>query len=162
MYFLQEQLKEIHKELGTEKDDPTGAKELETKLKGKNLPDDVHQKCEKELKRLARMQPISPESAVLRTYLEWIVDLPWTESTQEIRDIEYARKILDEDHYDLKKVKERVLDFIAVRLLNREQAKGPILCFVGPPGTGKTSLGKSVARALGRNFVRISLGGCAG
>jgi len=158
-YFLQEQLKEIHKELGTEKDDPTGAKDLETKLKDKNLPDDVHQKCEKELKRLARMQPISPESAVLRTYLEWIVDLPWTESTQEIRDIEYARKILDEDHYDLKKVKERVLDFIAVRLLNRKQAKGPILCFVGPPGTGKTSLGKSVARALGRNFVRISLGG---
>ena len=158
-YFLQEQLKEIHKELGTEKDDPTGAKDLETKLKGKNLPDDVHQKCEKELKRLARMQPISPESAVLRTYLEWIVDLPWTESTQEIRDIEYARKILDEDHYNLKKVKERVLDFIAVRLLNRKQAKGPILCFVGPPGTGKTSLGKSVARALGRNFVRISLGG---
>jgi ATP-dependent Lon protease len=158
-YFLQEQLKEIHKELGTDKDDPTGVKDLETKLKGKNLPDDVYQKCEKELKRLARMQPISPESAVLRTYLEWIVDLPWTDSTQEIRDIEYARKILDEDHYNLKKVKERVLDFIAVRLLNRDQAKGPILCFVGPPGTGKTSLGKSVARALGRNFVRISLGG---
>jgi ATP-dependent Lon protease len=158
-YFLQEQLKEIHKELGTDRDDPTGVKDLETKLKGKNLPDDVYQKCEKELKRLARMQPISPESAVLRTYLEWIVDLPWTDSTQEIRDIEYARKILDEDHYDLKKVKERVLDFIAVRLLNREHTKGPILCFVGPPGTGKTSLGKSVARALGRNFVRISLGG---
>ena len=158
-YFLQEQLKEIHKELGSDKDDPTGVKDLETKLKGKNLPSEVHQKCEKELKRLARMQPISPESAVLRTYLEWIVDLPWTESTQEIRDIEYARKILDEDHYDLKKVKERVLDFIAVRLLNRDHTKGPILCFVGPPGTGKTSLGKSVARALGRNFVRISLGG---
>ncbi len=158
-YFLQEQLKEIHKELGSDKDDPTGVKDLEKKLKAKNLPDDVHQKCDKELKRLARMQPISPESAVLRTYLEWIVDLPWTESTQEIRDIEYARRILDEDHYDLKKVKERVLDFIAVRLLNRDQAKGPILCFVGPPGTGKTSLGKSVARALGRNFVRISLGG---
>ncbi|UCF96930.1 MAG: endopeptidase La [Spirochaetaceae bacterium] len=158
-YFLQEQLKEIHKELGTDKDDPTGAKDLETKLKSKNLPEDVFQKCEKELKRLARMQPISPESAVLRTYLEWIVDLPWSESTKEIRDIEYARRILDEDHYDLKKVKERVLDFIAVRLLNRDQAKGPILCFVGPPGTGKTSLGKSVARALGRDFVRISLGG---
>jgi ATP-dependent Lon protease len=158
-YFLQEQLKEIHKELGTDKEDPTGVKDLEVKLKGKNLPADVYQKCEKELKRLARMQPISPESAVLRTYLEWIVDLPWTESTKEIRDIEYARKILDEDHYDLKKVKERVLDFIAVRLLNQEQVKGPILCFVGPPGTGKTSLGKSVARALGRNFVRISLGG---
>jgi ATP-dependent Lon protease len=158
-YFLQEQLKEIHKELGTDKEDPTGAKDLEIKLKDKDLPDEVFQKCEKELKRLARMQPISPESAVLRTYLEWIVDLPWTESTQEIRDIEYARKILDEDHYDLKKVKERVLDFIAVRLLNQDRVKGPILCFVGPPGTGKTSLGKSVARALGRNFVRICLGG---
>jgi len=158
-YFLQEQLKEIHKELGTDKEDPTGARELEHKLKDKQLPEEIFQKCEKELKRLARMQPISPESSVLRTYLEWIVDLPWKESQQEIRDIEYARKILDEDHYDLKKVKERVLDFIAVRLLNRDSVKGPILCFVGPPGTGKTSLGKSVARALGRDFVRISLGG---
>ncbi len=158
-YFLQEQLKEIHKELGKDKEDPTGVKELEHRLKAKGLPEEVFQKCDKELRRLARMQPISPESAVLRTYLEWIVDLPWTERTQEIRDIEHARKILDEDHYDLKKVKERVLDFIAVRLLNQERVKGPILCFVGPPGTGKTSLGKSVARALGRNFVRISLGG---
>jgi len=158
-YFLQEQLKEIHKELGTDKEDPTGAKDLETKLKDKDLPEEIFERCEKELKRLVRMQPISPESAVLRTYLEWIVDLPWNESTQEIRDIEHARKILDEDHYDLKKVKERVLDFIAVRLLNQNRVKGPILCFVGPPGTGKTSLGKSVARALGRNFVRISLGG---
>ena len=158
-YFLQEQLKEIHKELGTDKEDPTGAKDLETKLKDKDLPEEIFERCEKELKRLVRMQPISPESAVLRTYLEWIVDLPWNESTQEIRDIEHARKILDEDHYDLKKVKERVLDFIAVRLLNQDRVKGPILCFVGPPGTGKTSLGKSVARALGRNFVRISLGG---
>jgi ATP-dependent Lon protease len=158
-YFLQEQLKEIHKELGTDKEDPTGAKDLERKLKDKDLPEEIFERCEKELKRLVRMQPISPESAVLRTYLEWIVDLPWNESTQEIRDIEYARKILDEDHYDLKKVKERVLDFIAVRLLNQDRVKGPILCFVGPPGTGKTSLGKSVARALGRNFVRISLGG---
>ena len=158
-YFLQEQLKEIHKELGTDKEDPTGAKDLEIKLKDKDLPEEIFERCEKELKRLVRMQPISPESAVLRTYLEWIVDLPWNESTQEIRDIEHARKILDEDHYDLKKVKERVLDFIAVRLLNQDRVKGPILCFVGPPGTGKTSLGKSVARALGRNFVRISLGG---
>lgn len=104
------------------------------------------------------MQPISPESAVLRTYLEWIAYLPWSERTQELRDIEQARTILDEDHYDLKKIKERVLDFIAVRLLNQGKLKGPILCFVGPPGTGKTSLGKSVARALGRKFVRISLG----
>jgi ATP-dependent Lon protease len=158
-YFLQEQLKEIQKELGSDRDDPTGAKELEEKLKGKGLPDEVWQKCQKELRRLGRMQAISPESAVLRTYLEWIEDLPWQEASQEIRDIEYARKILDEDHYDLKKVKERVLDFIAVRLLRQDGAKGPILCFVGPPGTGKTSLGRSVARALGRNFVRVSLGG---
>ncbi len=158
-YFLQEQLKEIQKELGSDKDDPTGAKELEEKLQAKGLPDEVWQKCQKELRRLSRMQAISPESAVLRTYLEWIEDLPWAESSQEIRDIEYARRILDEDHYDLKKVKERVLDFIAVRLLREDGAKGPILCFVGPPGTGKTSLGRSVARALGRAFVRVSLGG---
>jgi ATP-dependent Lon protease len=158
-YFLQEQLKEIQRELGTNNEDPTGAKELEQKLKGKGLPAEVWEKSEKELKRLARMQPISPESALLRTYLEWIADLPWRERTPENRDIERARKILDEDHYDLKKVKERVLDFIAVRILNKDRLKGPILCFVGPPGTGKTSLGKSVARALGRAFVRVSLGG---
>ncbi len=158
-YFLQEQLKEIHKELGSDEDDPTGAKELEQKLKKKGLPDEVWTKCEKELKRLGRMQPISPESAVSRTYLEWISDLPWSELSREIKDLEMARKILDEDHYDLKKVKERVLEFIAVRLLNNGRVKGPILCFAGPPGTGKTSLGRSVARALGRKFVRISLGG---
>ncbi len=157
-YFLHEQLKEIQKELGTDKEDPTGAKELEEKLKAKKLPEEIHVKCEKELKRLARMQPISPESALLRTYLEWITDLPWTERTSENKDIDEAQKILDEDHYDLKEVKERVLDFIAVRLL-KERTKGPILCFVGPPGTGKTSLGRSVARALGREFIRISLGG---
>ena len=158
-YFHQEQLKEIHRELGSEEDDPTGAKELEERLKAKGLPEEVMAKCRKELKRLARLQPISPESAVLRTYLEWITDLPWTERSRETRDIELAQSILDEDHYDLKKVKERVLDFIAVRLLNKGKSKSPILCFVGPPGTGKTSLGRSVARALGRNFVRISLGG---
>jgi len=157
-YFLHEQLKEIQKELGTDKEDPTGAKELEEKLKAKKLPQEIHVKCEKELKRLVRMQPISPESALLRTYLEWITDLPWTERTSENKDIDEAQKILDEDHYDLKEVKERVLDFIAVRLL-KEKTKGPILCFVGPPGTGKTSLGRSVARALGREFIRISLGG---
>jgi ATP-dependent Lon protease len=158
-YFLQEQLREIHRELGTDKEDPTGARELEERLKARGLPVEVKSKCEKELRRLARMQPMSPESAVLRTYLEWIADLPWTERTEDNADIEHARAILDEDHYDLKKVKERVLDFIAVRLLNRGALKGPILCFVGPPGTGKTSLGKSVARALGRRLVRVSLGG---
>ncbi len=157
-YFLNEQLKEIQKELGTEGDDPTGARELEDKLKTKGLPAEVSDKCQKELKRLARMQPMSPESALLRTYLEWMADLPWKETTPDNRDIERAREILDEDHYDLKKVKERILDFIAVRQL-KSRIKGPILCFIGPPGTGKTSLGRSVARSLGRNFVRVSLGG---
>ncbi len=158
-YFLQEQLKEIHRELGTDKDDPTGARELAERLEARGLPPEVKAKSEKELKRLARMQPLSPESAVLRTYLEWVADLPWSERSADNADIEHARAILDEDHYDLRKVKERVLDFIAVRLLNRGELKGPILCFAGPPGTGKTSLGKSVARALGRRFVRVSLGG---
>ncbi len=158
-YFLQEQLKEIHRELGTDKDDPTGARELAERLEARGLPPEVKAKSEKELKRLARMQPLSPESAVLRTYLEWVADLPWSERSADNADIERARAILDEDHYDLRKVKERVLDFIAVRLLNRGELKGPILCFAGPPGTGKTSLGKSVARALGRRFVRVSLGG---
>jgi ATP-dependent Lon protease len=158
-YFLQEQLKEIHRELGTEKEDPTGARELEERLEARRLPAEVKARCEKELKRLGRMQPLSPESAVLRTYLEWIADLPWSERSADNADIEHAKAILDEDHYDLRKVKERVLDFIAVRLLNRGELKGPILCFAGPPGTGKTSLGKSVARALGRRFVRASLGG---
>jgi len=157
-YFLNEQLKEIQKELGAEGEDPTGAKELEEKIKAKGLPTEVAEKCQKELKRLGRMQPLSPESALLRTYLEWIADLPWKESSADNHDIERARVILDEDHYDLKKVKERILDFIAVRQL-KSRVKGPILCFIGPPGTGKTSLGRSVARSLGRAFVRISLGG---
>jgi ATP-dependent Lon protease len=157
-YFLNEQLKEIQRELGAEGEDPTGAKELEEKVKAKGLPAEVTEKCQKELKRLGRMQPMSPESALLRTYLEWIVDLPWKEITADNHDIERARQILDEDHYDLKKVKERILDFIAVRQLS-PTVKGPILCFIGPPGTGKTSLGRSVARSLGRNFVRVSLGG---
>ena len=157
-YFLNEQLKEIQRELGAEGDDPTGVKELEEKVKAKGLPDEVLEKSQRELKRLGRMQPMSPESALLRTYLEWIIDLPWKETTADNHDIERARQILDEDHYDLKKVKERILDFIAVRQLS-PTVKGPILCFIGPPGTGKTSLGRSVARSLGRNFVRVSLGG---
>jgi ATP-dependent Lon protease len=157
-YFLNEQLKEIQKELGADSDDPTGAKELEEKVKSKGLPNEVTEKCQKELKRLARMQPMSPESALLRTYLEWVVDLPWKETSVDNRDIQRAHQILDEDHYDLKKVKERILDFIAVRQL-KSRVKGPILCFIGPPGTGKTSLGRSVARSLGRSFVRVSLGG---
>lgn len=157
-YFLQEQMKEINRELGRDVDDPTGVKELEEKVQKKGLPEEVLAKVQRELRRLEKLQTFSPEAGIIRTYIEWIVDLPWNERTEENRDIEAAEKILNEDHYDLKKPKERILDFIAVHQL-KEKVKGPILCFVGPPGTGKTSLGKSVARCLGRNFVRISLGG---
>ncbi|ADN01546.1 endopeptidase La [Spirochaeta thermophila] len=157
-YVLQEQLKEIQRQLGKDVDDPAGLKDLEERLKAKVLPDEVQTKAERELDRLKKLQPLSPEAGVLRTYLEWIVDLPWTERTTDSKDIRRAQEILDEDHYDLVKVKERILEFIAVRQLS-EESRGPILCFVGPPGTGKTSLGRSLARALGRNFVRMSLGG---
>ena len=157
-YFLNEQLREINKELGRNDEDPTGTKELEKKLFQRELPEEVRVKTKKELGRLSKLGPMSPEAGVLRTYLEWINDLPWTEKTLDNKDIDKAEKILNEDHYNLKKAKERILDFIAVTQL-KEKLKGPILCFVGPPGTGKTSLGKSVARALGRSFIRISLGG---
>ncbi len=157
-YYLHEQLREINKELGRDDEDTAGAKELEKQIKAKNLPEEVKARAVKENGRLARLGPMSPEAGVLRTYLEWICDLPWTEKTSDNKDIDRAEQILNEDHYNLKKAKERILDFIAVTQL-KEKLKGPILCFVGPPGTGKTSLGKSVARALGRNFVRISLGG---
>ncbi len=157
-YFLNEQIRQINKELGNDNDDPSGAKELEKKIKKANVPKEVLTKAENELKRLSRLQPMSPESGVLRTYLEWIADLPWSKKSTDNRDIDLAAKILDEDHYNMKKAKERILDFIAVRQL-KESMKGPILCLVGPPGTGKTSLGRSIARALNREFVRISLGG---
>ncbi len=158
-YFLNEQLKEINKELGNDaQEDPSGAVELETRLNDKKMPDEVRTRALKEVKRLGRLQPMSPESGVLRTYLEWIADLPWSEESDDRMNLARAARILDEDHYDLKKAKDRILDYIAVRQI-REKLKGPILCFVGPPGTGKTSLGRSVARALNREFVRISLGG---
>ncbi len=157
-YFLTEQLKEINRELGRDEGDATGAVELEKRIREKSPPQEILDKAMKETRRLSKLQPMSPESGVLRTYLEWIADLPWRETTVDHKDIDRAAKILDEDHYNMKKPKERILDFIAVRQL-KEKMKGPILCFVGPPGTGKTSLGKSVARSLGRQFVRVSLGG---
>ncbi|MBN2737188.1 MAG: endopeptidase La [Spirochaetales bacterium] len=157
-YFLNEQLKEIKKELGNEADDLTGVKELEKLFSKKKLPVYVYERAEKEIKRLGRLQPMSPEAGVLRTYLEWIAELPWSETKSEEVDIDKAKEILDQDHYNLIKVKDRILDFLAVRQL-KKRVKGPILCLVGPPGTGKTSLGRSVARALDRPFVRISLGG---
>jgi ATP-dependent Lon protease len=157
-WFLGEQLKEIQKELGHEEDDPTGVKDLKKRIEEKNLPLDVREKTLKEIGRLSKLQPSAPEAGILRTYVEWIADIPWRERTKEIRDLRYAEYVLDHDHFDMKKPKERVLDFIAVRQIQKS-LKGPILCFVGPPGTGKTSLGRSVAKSLGRNFVRISLGG---
>jgi len=157
-YFLNEQLKEINKELGTEEDDPSGTKELQQRLSEKDMPREAREKGEKELKRLTRLQPMSPESGVLRTYVEWLVDLPWNETSRDSHNLKEAHRILEKDHYDLQKAKERILDFIAVQQMN-QHSHGPILCLAGPPGTGKTSLGRSVARALNRKFVRISLGG---
>jgi len=195
-YILNEQLREINKELGKDKIEDEFAI-LEKRITEKNPPSDVKEKAEKEIKRLRKLQPLSPEAAVLRGYLEWIADLPWSNFTTDSVNLAEAEKILDEDHFGMKKAKDRIIEFIAVRQLQSGEAlnietpkdtpikddtlkdeviknednknnaktstphsvKGPILCFVGPPGTGKTSLGKSVARALGRNFVRISLGG---
>ncbi|OQY31977.1 MAG: endopeptidase La [Spirochaetaceae bacterium 4572_59] len=157
-YFLNEQLKEINKELGNGKEDPSGAAELEALIRKREYPEEVKLRALKEIKRLSKLQPMSPESGVLRTYLEWITDLPWLEESDDRVNLSRAAEVLNQDHYNLKKAKERILDFIAVRQI-RDKLKGPILCFVGPPGTGKTSLGKSVARALNREFVRISLGG---
>ena len=198
-YILHEQLKEINKELGKDAAEDEFA-ELERNIKERRPGEEVLAKAEKEIGRLRKLQPFSPEAGVLRTYLEWIKDLPWSEYSVDSEDLSEAEKILNEDHYEMKKAKERIIEFIAVRALNTgifvstgnevsagipngneisdgnfvadgstadgnivpdetHRIKGPILCFVGPPGTGKTSLGKSVARALGRGFVRISLGG---
>jgi ATP-dependent Lon protease len=156
-YYLNEQLKEIHKELGHD-DDPTGAIELKKRVEALEAPRDVKDKALKEVARLGRLQATTPEAGILRTYLEWVTDLPWAVKTPDNPSIAEAQVVLDEDHFDMKKVKQRILDFLAVRRV-ADRLKGPILCLVGPPGTGKTSLGRSIARALGRQFVRISLGG---
>jgi ATP-dependent Lon protease len=158
-YLLREQMKAIQKELGESDDSTQEIDELRKKVEEAGMPAEAKKECERELKRLAKMTPASAEYMVSRTYLEWMTSLPWSKSSgsSEI-DIAKGREILDEDHYDLQKVKERILDYLAVKKL-QPGMKGPILCFVGPPGVGKTSLGKSIARALGRKFVRISLGG---
>jgi ATP-dependent Lon protease len=157
-YFLREQLKAIQKELG-EKDERTAEiEELRQRLGQAKLPPEAMKEAERELDRLAKMPPAAAEYTVSRTYLEWLTDLPWAVSTEDNLDISQAQKVLDEDHYDLEKVKKRILEYLAVRKLKADM-KGPILCFVGPPGTGKTSVGKSIARALGRKFIRMSLGG---
>jgi ATP-dependent Lon protease len=158
-YLLREQMKAIQKELGESDDSTQEIDELRKKVEEAGMPTEAKKECERELKRLAKMTPASAEYMVSRTYLEWMTSLPWSKSSgaSEI-DIAKGHQILDEDHYDLQKVKERILDYLAVKKL-QPGMKGPILCFVGPPGVGKTSLGKSIARALGRKFVRISLGG---
>jgi len=157
-YVLRQQLKTIQKELGELEDEGDVLDEISEKLSKVNLPEEVRKVAEKELRRLRSIQPSSPEYTVARTYLDWICDLPWDESTEDNLDVPHARTVLDEDHYDLAKIKKRILEHIAVSKL-RKNMKGPILCLVGPPGVGKTSLGQSVARALGRKFVHISLGG---
>lgn len=155
-YLLHEQLKTIQKELGEEESGEI--LQLKEKIKKAKMPKKVEEKALEELSRLKKMMPLSPEASVTRTYIEWLVSLPWSVSTQDNLDIKHAKKILDEDHYGLEKPKERILEYLAVRK-RINSLKGPILCFVGPPGVGKTSLGKSIARALGRKFVRVSLGG---
>jgi len=160
-YLLREQMKAIQKELGESDDAQAEIEELRTKVEQAGMSAEAKKECERELKRLSKMTPASAEYMVSRTYLEWMTSLPWSKSsgsTESEIDIPKAQQILNEDHYDLEKVKERLLDYLAVKKL-QPGMKGPILCFVGPPGVGKTSLGKSIARALGRKFVRISLGG---
>ena len=163
-YYLREQLKAIKKELG-EDESNIEIKELEEKIKNAKMPKDILKVANKELSRLEKIPTHSPEYTVTRTYLDWLVELPWDKQSKDIEDLKFAEKTLDEDHYGLNKVKERVVEHLAVRNLKRsrskkgEKIKSPILCFAGPPGTGKTSIGKSIAQSIGREFVRISLGG---
>ncbi len=157
-YFLQEQLKAIQTELGKEDSRVEELKLLSDNIKKAKMPERVEAEAMRELDRLSKMMSASPEYSVIRTYLDFVCELPWSVGTKDRIDINQAQRILNRDHYDLKKVKKRILEFLAVRKLN-PTGKSPILCFVGPPGVGKTSLGKSIAAALGRKFIRISLGG---
>jgi ATP-dependent Lon protease len=158
-YYLRQQLKAIKKELGDVQGDAEDEiEELKKEIEAKGMPDEVKREVNKDIKRIARMQPGSSEYVTIRTYLDWILDLPWHEKTEDNLDIQKVEDILDEDHFDLKKPKKRIMEYLSVKKLKND-LKGPILCFVGPPGVGKTSLGKSIARAMGREFVRISLGG---
>ena len=157
-YYLNEQMRAIQKELGEKDEFKNEIQELEDKLRQKKMPAEAREKCEREIKKLKMMSPMSAEATVVRNYLDWFLALPWFEYTEDKLDIKEAERILEEDHYGLEKVKQRILEYLAVQTLVG-QLKGPILCLVGPPGVGKTSLGKSVARATGRKFVRVSLGG---
>jgi ATP-dependent Lon protease len=157
-YYLRQQLKAIKEELGETDESGVEIDEYREKIAKKNLPDEAKKEAERELDRLSRMHPSSAEYTVASSYLDWITALPWHESTEDNLDIKKARRVLDEDHYGLEKAKKRIIEYLAVRKL-KPDTKGPILCFAGPPGTGKTSLGHSIARALGRKFIRIALGG---
>ena len=157
-YYLREQIKAIQKELGENDGQSSEIEEYQEKIDNANLPEEVNEKAIKELDRLSKMSPGSAEGSVIRTYLDWIFDLPWNLETEDHLDLKNAAKILDEDHYGLDKVKERVIEYLAIRQLTQTM-KGPILCFVGPPGVGKTSIAKSIARSLDRKFIRMSLGG---
>jgi ATP-dependent Lon protease len=157
-YYLREQMKAIQKELGEMDEGQKDIQELRDKIEAAGMPEDVKKEATKELNRLSRMSPMAADYSLTRNYIEWLAVLPWAKSSGGEVDIPKAKEILDEDHYDLKKVKDRILDYLSVRRLKPDM-KGPILCFVGPPGVGKTSLGRSIARALGRKFQRISLGG---
>src|SRR5215831_9695640 len=156
-YYLNEKIKAIQKELGR-KDEKSELDELRKKLESAGMPKDAYEKAVQELKRLEMMPAMSAESTVSRNYLDWLLAMPWKKRSREIRDIDTAEKVLNEDHYGLEKIKDRILEFLAVRQLVKKP-KGSILCFVGPPGVGKTSLGMSIARATGRKFVRLALGG---
>lgn len=157
-YYLKEQIKAIQKELGQDDDTMAEVEEYEDKINKIKMPKEVKEKAMKEVGRLLKLSPHSPETGVIRTYLDWLIDLPWDKETKDKIDIKKSRDILNEDHYGLVDVKERILEFIAIRKLTNSM-KGPILCLVGPPGVGKTSIAKSIARSLNRKFVRMSLGG---
>ncbi len=157
-YFLQEQLKAIQRELGESDPHAAALEELSQRIESAGMPDAVLKEARREFERLKRINPASPEVGVIRDYLEWLIELPWNRETEDNLDLERAERVLNEDHYGLEKVKRRILEYLAVRKLN-PQGKSPILCFAGPPGVGKTSLGQSIARALGRKFIRIALGG---
>lgn len=157
-YYLREQMRAIRSELGETDERSKEFKDLRQKIKKAKMPEEVEKEAHKELGRLEQMHPDSAEASIVRTYLDWLIEMPWSKSTPNNLDIKKAKKVLDEDHYNLEKVKERILEYLSVHKL-KKRMKGPILCFIGPPGVGKTSLGKSIAKALGRKFVRISLGG---
>ncbi|MEA2016696.1 MAG: endopeptidase La [Actinomycetota bacterium] len=158
-YYLRQQLKAIKDELGEYDESIALTKDLEKKLSKKKLPKEAKDKVKKEIQRLENIPSMSPEYSYIRTYVEWMLDVPWSKKTKDILDLKESKKILDSDHYDLEKVKTHILDYLAVRKLKGKTTKGPILCFVGPPGVGKTSLGQSIAKSLGRKFIRMSIGG---